>query len=361
MKPLGILDRYVLRQWIATFALSAIGIPAVSVLINTADNFGRFTDRGVPLQDIFLGQLFLFPSQMSQYFPAAVLFATVFTINGMGRHSELTAAKAGGVSFYRLILPMMLLAILAIPVTYAMQEAAAISTSRQRVLVRDKLSPTEMYRYQFGYASPSRWTWAVNEMTRKPAQMHRGLLVEGPIVTGKPRWTIAADSASWGERSQQWRLFSGVSVMIDTTGETRSFRFASLRHRALSETPSQLMDEGKRAEEMTMREFREYLAELSRSGKPPGALAVDLPLKYAIPFACIVIALFGAPLAITTPRAGAALGLAFALGTMLVYLTGTQIMKALGGKEIIAPDLAAWSMNGLFLLLAIVLMSRVRS
>jgi lipopolysaccharide export system permease protein len=361
VKPFGILDRYVLRQWSATFVLSAIGIPAVSVLINTADNFGRFTDRGVPLKDIFLGQLFLFPTEMSVYIPAAVLFATVFTINGMGRHSELTAAKAGGVSFYRLILPMMLLAVLAIPVTFALQEAAAGSKSRQRVLVRDKLSPTELYRYGFGYASPSRWTWAVSEMTRKPAQMHRGLLVEGPIVAGR-RWTLAADSASWGERSQQWRLFSGVSVMIDTaTGDTRSFRFASLRHRALTETPGQLMDEGKKAEEMTMREFREYLAELSRSGKPPGALAVEWPLKYAIPFACIVIALFGAPLAITTPRAGAAVGLAFALGTMLVYLTGIQIMKALGGKEIIAPDLAAWSMNGLFLLLAIVLMSRVRS
>lgn len=361
MKPFGILDRYVLRQWIATFALSAVGIPAVSILINLADLFGKLTDRGVPLRDIFLGQLLLFPSQTAQYLPAAVLFATVFTINGMGRHSELTAAKAGGVSFYRLITPMLLLAVLAIPLTYLLQETAAVSTSRQRVLHREKQSPTEMLRYQFGYASPSHWTWAINDMTRKPARMQRGVLVEGPIVARQPHWTISADSASWESRARRWRLYSGVSVLSDSAGETRSFRFGSLRHRALTEDPAQLMDEGKKSEEMTMSEFREYLAELSRSGKPPGALAVDLPLKYAIPFACIVIALFGAPLAITTPRAGAALGLAFALGTMLVYLTGTQIMKALGGKEIIAPDLAAWSMNGLFLLLAVVLLARVRS
>jgi len=361
MKPFGILDRYVLRQWITTFVLSAVGIPAVSVLINTADRFGRLTDRGIPLRDIFLGQLYLFPWQMAQYLPAAVLFATVFTVNGMGRHSELTAAKAGGVSFYRLITPMLLLALLAVPVTYALQEAAAVSTSRQLQLEGDKTSPTDMLRYQYGYASPSHWTWAINEMTRSPARLQRGVLVEGPIVARQPHWTISADSARWESRAQRWRLYAGVSVLSDSAGDTRSFRFVSLRHRALTETPSQLMDEGKRAEEMTMREFREYLDELSRSGKPPGALAVDLPLKYAIPFACIVIALFGAPLAITTPRAGAALGLAFALGTMLVYLTGTQIMKALGGKEIIAPDLAAWSMNGVFLVLAIVLLARVRT
>ena len=361
MKPFGTLDRYVLRQWTGTFLLAAIGIPAISVLINTADRFGKLTDRRIPIPDIFLGQAFLFPWQMAQYLPAAVLFATVFTINGMGRHSELTATKAGGISFYRLIAPMMLLALLAVPLTYVLQEAAAVSTSRQRELQGDKTSPKDMLRYTFGYASPSRWTWVVKEMSRQPARMQGGVLVEGPIVAQQPHWTLAADSALWVGRRGPWRFYSGVSVLTDSAGATTSFRFASLRHRQLTETPDQLMDEGKKAEEMTMGEFREYLAELSRSGKPPGALAVDLPLKYAVPFACIVIALFGAPLALTAPRAGAALGLAFALGTTLVYLTGTQIMKALGGKEIITPDFAAWSMNGLFFLLAVVLLARVRS
>ena len=361
MKLLGTLDRYVLRQWLATFTLAALGIPAISVLINTADRFGRLTDRNITIPNILLGQLFLFPWQMAQYLPAAVLFATVFTINGMGRHSELTATKAGGISFYRLIAPMMLLATLMVPVTYALQEAAAVSTTRQRELQGDRVSDKNMLRYQFGYASPSHWTWAITEMTRAPDRLTRGILAEGPLSATRTRWTIAADSALWMKGSHLWRFFSGVSVFGDSAGGTSTFRFATLRHRELSETPSQLMDEGKKAEEMTMGEFREYLAELSRSGKPPGALAVDLYLKFAVPFACIVIALFGAPLSLTAPRAGAALGLAFALGTTLIYLTGTQIMKALGGKEIIAPELAAWSMNGLFLLVALVLLVRVRT
>lgn len=361
MKAFGTLDRYVLRQWTATFLLSAIGIPAISVLINTADRFGRLTDRHIPIPDIFMGQLFMFPWQMAQYLPAAVLFATVFTINGMGRHSELTAVKAGGVSFYRLITPMLLLALLAVPVTFALQEAAAVSTSRQRELQGDRTSARDQQRFQFGYSSPTHWTWVIKEMTQLPARAQGGILIEGPIAPLQPRWTIAADSALWYGPRVKWKFYSGVSVVSDSVGATTTFRFLSLRHRALIETPSQLLDEQKKAEEMTMKEFRQYLAELSRSGKPPGALAVDLPLKYAVPFACIVIALFGAPLALTAPRAGAALGLAFALGTTLVYLTGTQIMKALGGKEIISPDLAAWSMNGLFFLLALVLLKRVRS
>ena len=47
------------------------------------------------------------------------------------------------------------------------------------------------------------------------------------------------------------------------------------------------------------------------------------------------------------------IGLAIALGTTLAYLTGTQIMKAIGGKELIDPMLAAWSMNIVFLVIAV--------
>src|SRR3712207_2203991 len=44
--------------------------------------------------------------------PIAALIATVFTIGNMTRHQEITAAKAGGVSFYRLATPLILVSAL---------------------------------------------------------------------------------------------------------------------------------------------------------------------------------------------------------------------------------------------------------
>jgi lipopolysaccharide export system permease protein len=56
--------------------------------------------------------------------PAAVLFATVFTVGAMGRHSELTAAKAGGQSFHRLMLPVFVAAALASGLAFIVGELA---------------------------------------------------------------------------------------------------------------------------------------------------------------------------------------------------------------------------------------------
>src|SRR5690242_13295081 len=114
MKPFSRLDRYVIRQWIGTFILSVVGVPAVAVLIDLSERFDKISSKGVPLRDIFLGQLMLFPSKMAILFPAGALFATVFTLNAMGRHNELTAVKAGGISFFRLIAPLMVLATLSV-------------------------------------------------------------------------------------------------------------------------------------------------------------------------------------------------------------------------------------------------------
>jgi lipopolysaccharide export system permease protein len=364
LKLLGVLDRYVLKQWLTTFALSAVGVPAVAVVIDLAERFSRISARHVPLGQILLGQMYLFPQKMSMLVPAAVLFATVFTLNAMGRHSELTAVQGGGISFYRLITPLLILSTLAIPADYELQELAGWTTTRQKELQLEKTSSVSPFRQTFAYASLSNWTWSFFEMVQKPGGEARaaGILAEGPPADSGRRWTISADSAVWDVASKQWSLRRGTAYLVsDSGGVLATFGFRSMRVNAFTETPGELMTEVKKAEEMTTPELRAYVKRLDLSGAPKGVFAVELPLKYAVPVACLVVALFGAPLAITNARAGAAVGLAIALGTTLAYLTGTQIMKAIGGKELISAMLAAWSMNIVFFVIAIVLLARVRS
>lgn len=361
MKPLGTLDRYVLRQWFATFALSTFGIPAVAVLIRMSEFFGKVAGRDVPLGDNLLGFAMLYPGQMALLFPAGVLFATVFTLNAMGRHSELTAVKAGGVSFYRLIAPMLVMATLAIPANFYLQEIAAVSGQRQLELHKEKANPRDLTRFDFALQSENDWAWAVKELQRN--RDYLGIvLLESPVDSAGRRWAITADSARWNDSTARWTLYRGAAHLIaDSGGVATSLAFRTLQAPVLDQPPGSLLNTYSKAEEMRTAELRNYLDRLERTGVRPGMLAVDLPLKYAVPVACLVVALFGAPLAVTNPRAGAALGLAIAMGTTLVYLTGTQIMKSVGGKDLISPDLAAWSMNGIFLVLAIVLLARVRS
>ncbi|HKG34477.1 MAG TPA: LptF/LptG family permease, partial [Gemmatimonadales bacterium] len=107
-RPPGLrhLDRYVLQSWIRIFVLTALGFPLVSIVINLTDTLNRLLDRGLTMKEIVVSYVYSIPENAFIVMPAAVLFATVFTVGTMGRHSELTAAKAGGQSFHRLMRPI---------------------------------------------------------------------------------------------------------------------------------------------------------------------------------------------------------------------------------------------------------------
>jgi lipopolysaccharide export system permease protein len=362
VKALGVLDRYVVRQWLGTFVLSALGLPAVAILIDLSERFAKLVDKGVTIHDILIGQLFYFPNKMAMMLPAAVLFATVFTLNALGRHSELTAVKAGGVSFFRLIAPLMVLAVLSVPLDYGLQELSSYSTLQEKIYHKERSGAEGQARVMFGYAAPSGWNWAIKSLVKDSRLISSPVMEEAAWHNGG-RWTVAADSARWFTRPgpAHWVLFRGASVFLADSGLPVTFEFERMQHRDFTDPPSAMMDEGLKADEMTYPQLKRYLVTLGLSGNHPGMLAVDLPLKFAVPLACLVVAMFGAPLAVTNPRAGAALGLAIALGTTLIYLTGIQIMKAVGGQGLLSPWLAAWSMNIVFVVVAVVLLWRVRS
>lgn len=356
-----ILDRYLLRSWVVIFVLTAIGFPVVSIMINMTDNLERLLERGLKLPEIFVSYVYALPENVFLVMPAAVLFATVFTVGNLGRHSELTAAKAGGQSFFRLTLPLYLAATLVAGLAYVVGELAPESTSRQLELQKTKIARPRTARYNFVFRADQGWVYTIRALDVQN-RILRQLVFErqgrGPEYPGL---AISADSATYDDSLGTWRLWSGTSRRIGGPEGQVSFRFRAARLRALSQEPVDLLAEPKAPEEMRYAELSRYIEALKRSGNDTSKIEVDRALKIALPATCLVIALFGAPLAVTSPRQGAAIGIAISLGTTVVFLSLIQLSKAVGVSGIVNPVAAAWAPNVVFFAAAVWLMSRVRT
>jgi lipopolysaccharide export system permease protein len=114
-------------------------------------------------------------------------------------------------------------------------------------------------------------------------------------------------------------------------------------------------------QDMRYDELTRFINALERSGGDANVLRVERALKIAIPATCIIIALFGAPLATSTQRGGSAYGIAVSLATTMIFLLMIQLTRAIGGKGVIPPDLAAWIPGAAFGLIGLVLLVRVRT
>jgi lipopolysaccharide export system permease protein len=80
---------------------------------------------------------------------------------------------------------------------------------------------------------------------------------------------------------------------------------------------------------------------------------VEYHKKFAIPVACIVFVLLGAPLAVRFPRGGAGMVIAISLGIFGIYYMSLIGGESLGDRGIILPWTGPWAPNVIFAVLAI--------
>ena len=344
------LDRYLLREWIKVLVLAEVGFPLVVIIIDLTDKLGLYLARGLTKGAVALSYVCYLPEVMFLVLPAAVLFATVFTIGPLSQHSELTAAKASGVSFHRLARPLFTAAAVAVLFGIVVGELAPVGTLRRAELLGERPVHATSSRYNFVYRADGGWVYAIRALDIGSGLMQDLIMEQEGKGPAYPTIEVAASRATYQARGpgRGWTLRGGaLRYLLGPTQET-AFAFDSLRIRALRERPVDLLAEPKAPEEMRFAELGRYIDALARSGSDTKKLRVERALKLAVPFTCIVVALFGAALAVSGPRTGMAWGVAVSLGTTFVFLLLVQLTKAIGAGGVLPPLFAAWLPNLLF-------------
>jgi lipopolysaccharide export system permease protein len=344
------LDRYLLREWLRVFLVTLLGFPILVIVIDLTDKLDTYLGRGISPRAVALSYIFDLPEKMFLVLPVAVLFATVFTVGSLGRHSELTAAKASGISFHRLVRPLFLAAGAAFLTGLLLGEIAPIATSRRLELLGEKAIRSTSSRYNFVYRADRGWVYAIRSLEVRTREMTDLILEREGTGAAYPTIVLAAQRARYADTGTvrpRWTLHRGTLRYLagNEPGGESAFEFDSLHSRTLRERPVDLLAEPKSPEEMRFAELKRYIDALTRSGSNAKKLQVELALKIAIPFICLLIALFGAPLAISTPKSGAAWGVAASLATTFIVLLMFQLAKAVGAGGVLPPMLAAWTPN----------------
>jgi lipopolysaccharide export system permease protein len=358
------LDRYVFGEFWKIFIVTALGFPILLIVIDLTDHVDQYLNRKIPIPDIALSYVYWIPDSMFMVLPAAVLFATVFSIGAFSRHSELTAAKASGVSFYRMILPVFVGAILACGLDLVLGEVAPITNQRRSQLLQEDKEKIGSNRYNFAFAGEYGRVYKAYEL-RPDSGRIRNLQIErkgsGPDY---PPYLRVADSATYRPNARgrsPWTLVKGELNVISDTGANFSIAFRSARDNHFTERPIEMMTKSPDPHNMRYRDITRYITAIERSGGDANLSRVERALKLAVPFTCVIIALFGAPLATSTQRGGGAYGIAVSLATTMIFLLMIQLTRAIGGKGVIPPDFAAWVPGALFGLIGLVLLVRVRT
>lgn len=354
------LDRYVFAEFWKIFVTTALGFPLLVIIIDLTDHLDTYLNRNLTNTQIALSYLYWIPDSMFMVLPAAVLFATVFSIGALTRHSEITAAKASGISFYRMVMPIFLGAAAISVFALFLGELVPVTDAKRNAIIEErKFSAND--RFNFAYEAGKGRVYQISSLNVQRRAIDNIEISRKGNGPEYPTYVLAAREAQWDTTHDRWTLRSGELHLIPDSTRNISVAFDSLRDHDFTEEPADLTASPRRPEEMRYSELSRFIAALERSGGDANELKVERALKIAIPITCIIIAIFGAPLATSTQRGGAAYGIGIGLATTIIFLMLIQITKAVGQGGVIPPTIAAWIPNAIFGAIGAVLLTRVRT
>jgi lipopolysaccharide export system permease protein len=353
-RPLTILDRYMLAQLAGPFGF---GLSAFTLIFAATEilNIGKLVSNDhAPLWAALLVFVWSLPKYVVLVIPMALLLGTLLAIQRLSSDSEITAMKASGITFSRIVFPLLALGIVMSCVTYYLQERVVPYANDQLIEIENNvISHTNAFNRDLTVSAPlpgggRQVTIATAYEPNSRALLHVTLVQYDK--KGQPRQIVFADRAEFD--IDKWVLQNSSLYRFNADGSVS----------AMPGTPSQQVEIGQNPTDLVKRISNDDPENLSRTQIAgivrSGQLTENELRKYvttyqeklAQPFACFVFILIAVPFGLTAVRGGGSAGLGFglSLAIVFVYYIVMTVCSFLGEAFLGQAWLWAWMPNLIF-------------
>lgn len=352
------LNRYLAREIVAPFFLGLVAFTFVLLMGKLLKLADLVIAKGVPFVEILKMVAYLLPSFFLLTIPMAFLLAVLLAFGRLSADNEIIALKASGISLYNLLPTLLLLAAGAYAATLFITMTAlpwgnasfkkflgTIVETRAAITIRDRV---------FNDTFPGIVIYV--DHYDENSQKMDGIMIHDDRKTVEPS-TIFASTGSIGSDPAldtiRLHLQDGVMHRRKDAAtyrlvEFRDYELTINLHQAARDISLNELDLG-------MDDLRQTIRTAGSDLKKQREFQVELHKRYALPFACIVFAILGLPLGIQNQRAGRSAGFAASIAIFMLYYIMFSAGRTMAGKGLVAPALAMWTPNVLFLLLGIYL------
>lgn len=354
-----ILDEYVLKEFLSTFVLVLVTFVMLMLLFTFFELLGDIIRNHSSLLVVGDYLLNLTPSMIYLITPLSVLIAVLVVFGVFNRSSELTAMKATGISLYRIVLPVIVIACILATSLFVFDELYLPKANRRQEALRNiiKGRPAQTVEHPgqnwiFGQQAPGQPGRIFYYQFFDAAHDTFGNISIFEFNPGSFSISrrIFAESAHWEPALNQWvfedgweRTFSGAEIS--------SYRpFVVSAFPEIQEKPQYFKKEELLSSEMSFNELSAYIRNLSQSGFDTMRLRVQLNRKLAYPLITLVMAILAVPFALSMGRRGSLAGIAVAIGVAIAYFVVDGIFEAMGNVNMLPALLAAWSPDLVFAL-----------
>lgn len=343
-----IITRYILGELLKPFFFGLFafcGIMLGGALVDLIEFAGRYQ-----LSISVLLRLFIFriPETVALGSPMAMLLATLIGLGNITGHSETIAMQAGGVSFNRIALPVLITGLVVSGVSILVNETIVPPANRlynlEKAQARSVQPQGVLRQYFFTDQDKDGVKRLIYAEEYYPAQERLVKVVIQEMQNNEVKKAIFADEVLWAEDKEFWFFKEGV--IYNYEGEkVVPLRLAQGNYpTGLTRTPREVRQLALDPEDMSWSELNWYIKNGSNL-KNVDELRVMLHQKISIPFASFFFALLGLPLGLQPQRRTSSAGFGLSLLFIFIYYVLMGFGTYLGQSGLLSPFIAAWMQN----------------
>jgi len=394
MKAFGVVDRLTIREVLAPAFLGFVTYTFLVVMRGLFNLIEQVLVRGVTAADAARVLLMTVPHIVVLTIPMSFLFGVLLAVGRMNADNELVALQAGGIPPRRLLRPILLMGLVLTGLNaFLYLEVIPKSTRELRDLkIRlfanarnlGRIEPKVFYEelpnvlvyLRDADADTGVWKDIIVFDSSEPGEERLTLARRGRMLTSEESRQNVDPRATSGAMPevQQWIRLEDVVTYLFPRKDPETFRINRMQTQLFRPIirGSGAVRYRRGVAERDTSELVSFLSggELSTpegvSPLTPDELktqrrhaAIELNMRIAIPFACVVFALLALPLGVGARSGGKGRGFVVSVGVVLVYYVISNYGQMLASEGRLPPWLGIWAPNLLLMTISLVLMSRM--
>ena len=347
---LRITDRYILREVIPPFLLALLVFTFLLMIPPIMEVAEDLIAKGVDAGTIVRIMVTLVPQGLGITIPISLLLGILMGLGRLSTDRETVALQACGVSVFRMLYPLLLLGVatslatcyilvVALPnanqafreITFRIVAGRAEGEVKPRVFY-DDFPNVMLYTRE---VSGEGWSKVFVADMRKSIQPNVYVARQGQIVLDPEQRSVAI--VLRGGTGHQ------VSADDPKTYEVHHFDQIVIELDPESVFPRTGPQRGIR--ELSITQLQANADRMSDLGVSPHRPIMEIHRKFSIPIACLVFALIGLGLGVTSRKDGKLASFALGLGVIFAYYVIMYGGESMAKGALVSPHLAMWLPN----------------
>lgn len=350
---MSILDRYLIKEILKHFAVVLVAAAGIYLVVDFFENIDNFMNAGLPIFQMFEFLQYKLAFIVAQIMPVGLLLAVLITFGLMNKNNEIIALKSSGMSIYYFIRPIFAIGLAFSIILFFLSEMVVpITISKANQIYRVQVKKYTQTADQKDIWFKSHRCIAFISYFNPKRKTISGITLN--YFDDRFRLARRIDAATGEYRQGHWTLHDIMEQVLNKRTGSYEVKFQPQMVEQIDFSPEDLQRVAKKSEEMSFSELREYIREVEAEGYDATPYRVDYQGKFALPVACLIVAIIGAGISVRKiSRYGLSVNIVLGVAVVFLYWIMHSFCLSLGYGAMLPPYIAAWASDLIFACFAI--------